>query len=94
MRIRILRSYIVAIVLVAFVVLPASHAAENVGKAYKPKVSKTDKSVKKDKPSATNPNEVKVKAYSRTKANKTKKDNYSTKGNINPHTGKKGTKNP
>jgi len=32
-----------------------------------------------------------VNPYTRTKPNKTKIDNYSTKGNINPYTGKKGT---
>jgi hypothetical protein len=32
--------------------------------------------------------------HTRTSPNKTKLDNYSTKGNVNPHTGKKGTKNP
>jgi hypothetical protein len=30
----------------------------------------------------------------RTSPNKTKFDNYSTKGNYNPYTGKMGTKNP
>jgi hypothetical protein len=30
----------------------------------------------------------------RTSPNKTKLDNYSTKGNYNPYTGKKGTSNP
>ncbi len=30
----------------------------------------------------------------RTSPNKTKVDNWSTKGNANPYTGKKGTKNP
>lgn len=29
-----------------------------------------------------------------TNPNKTKRDNYSTKGNVNPQTGKEGTKNP
>lgn len=33
-----------------------------------------------------------VKGHYRTAPNDTKKDNYSTKGNTNPHTGKKGTK--
>lgn len=32
--------------------------------------------------------------YERTKPNKTKDDNYSTVGNVNPNTGKKGTKKP
>jgi hypothetical protein len=31
-----------------------------------------------------------VKGYYRTKANRTVKDNYSFKGNINPYTGEKG----
>lgn len=30
----------------------------------------------------------------RTTPTKTKVDNYSTKGNVNPYTGKKGAKNP
>lgn len=29
-----------------------------------------------------------------TNPNKSKRDNYSSKGNTNPHTGKKGTKDP
>jgi hypothetical protein len=33
-----------------------------------------------------------VQAHHRTAPNKTKRDNYSTKGNTNPHTGKRGTK--
>lgn len=32
-----------------------------------------------------------VESYYRTKANETVNDNYSTKGNVNPYTGKKGT---
>ncbi len=35
-----------------------------------------------------------VAPHERTKANSTKKDNWSTKGNTNPRTGKRGTKNP
>lgn len=34
-----------------------------------------------------------VSSYHRTSPNKTKYDNYSTKGNYNPYTGKYGTKN-
>lgn len=30
----------------------------------------------------------------KTRPNKTQRDNYNTKGNINPYTGKKGTKAP
>lgn len=33
-----------------------------------------------------------VAPHERTKPNSTAKDNYSTKGNVNPYTGKKGTK--
>ena len=33
-------------------------------------------------------------SHYRTSPNKTKRDNWSTKGNVNPYTGKKGTKNP
>lgn len=35
-----------------------------------------------------------VAPYFKTSPNKTKIDNFSTKGNINPFTGKKGTVNP
>lgn len=35
-----------------------------------------------------------VAPHHRTTPNKTKSDNYSTKGNTNPYTGKKGTKKP
>jgi hypothetical protein len=33
-----------------------------------------------------------VQSYHRTPANKTQRDNWSTKGNVNPDTGKPGTK--
>ena len=33
-----------------------------------------------------------VQPYQRSESNSTKLDNFSTKGNINPYTGKKGTK--
>lgn len=35
-----------------------------------------------------------VNSYHRSRANDTESDNYSTKGNVNPYTGKKGTKKP
>jgi hypothetical protein len=35
-----------------------------------------------------------VPAHRQTNPNHTRRDNWSTKGNINPMTGKKGTKNP
>lgn len=34
-----------------------------------------------------------INSYYKTSPNKTKLDNYSTKGNYNPYTGKSGTKN-
>jgi hypothetical protein len=40
----------------------------------------------------TKKNYTVVKPYHKTKANKTNKDNYSTKGKTNPYTGKKGTR--
>ena len=40
----------------------------------------------------TKKNGAYVQPHMRTAPNGTKKDNYSTKGNINPYTGKKGTK--
>jgi hypothetical protein len=42
----------------------------------------------------TKKNGTYVKPHHRTRPNKTKKDNWSTKGNVNPYTGKKGTKSP
>jgi hypothetical protein len=50
------------------------------------KTSSTSSQVKK--------NMVSVKPHARSAANKTKKDNWSTIGNVNPYTGKKGTKRP
>lgn len=35
-----------------------------------------------------------VQPYQRSKSNESKLDNYSTKGNINPYTGKKGNQDP
>jgi hypothetical protein len=35
-----------------------------------------------------------VKPHYQTNPNKTQKDNYSSKGRVNPHTGKSGTKTP
>ena len=35
-----------------------------------------------------------VNGYNRTRSNYTKVDNYSTRGNYNPYTGKRGTVNP
>jgi hypothetical protein len=37
---------------------------------------------------------TRVESHRRTSPNKTERDNWSTKGNTNPDTGKKGTKTP
>ena len=42
----------------------------------------------------TRKNGTQVKPYMRSAPNGTQKDNFSTKGNVNPYTGKKGTKTP
>jgi hypothetical protein len=80
----------------AFAQKGGSHSSGSHSSASsKPKSSK----------SKTNRNEVKVKGYTRkngtkvspsyrTAPNRTEKDNYSAKGNVNPHTSKVGTKEP
>jgi hypothetical protein len=42
----------------------------------------------------TRKNGTYVAPHRQTNANKTQRDNWSTKGNSNPHTGKQGTKAP
>lgn len=42
----------------------------------------------------TKSNGSKVNSHHATNRNATKRDNWSSKGNVNPYTGKKGTKNP
>ena len=42
----------------------------------------------------TKKNGTYVAPHQRTSPNSTKMDNYSTKGNVNPYTGKAGTKSP
>ncbi len=49
---------------------------------------------KRNSPKSSKSKVTSVKAHARTAPNKTKKDNWSTIGNVNPHTGKKGTKRP
>jgi hypothetical protein len=43
---------------------------------------------------STRSNGTYVAPHERTAPNKTKTDNWSTKGNVNPNTGKRGTRNP
>jgi len=45
-------------------------------------------------PGYTKQNGTQVQGYYRTNPNNTQYDNYSTRGNINPYTGKEGTKEP
>ena len=42
----------------------------------------------------TKKNGTRVAAYDKTSPNSTKRDNWSTKGNVNPETGKPGTVDP
>ncbi|MEI6064793.1 MAG: hypothetical protein WCQ26_09395 [Pseudanabaena sp. ELA748] len=49
---------------------------------------------KKNSPKSTKSKVTNVKAHAQTAPNKSKKDNWSTIGNVNPYTGKKGTKRP
>ena len=42
----------------------------------------------------TKKNETYVPSHLRTAPNNTKRDNWSSKGNVNPYTGKEGTKDP
>ena len=42
----------------------------------------------------TKKNGTYVQPHMRTNPNKTRMDNYSTRGNVNPYTGKTGTKSP
>lgn len=42
----------------------------------------------------TKKNGTYVESYQKTTPNSSKLDNYSTKGNVNPYTGKMGTKDP
>lgn len=44
--------------------------------------------------SYVNSNGTFIQNHKRTLPNSTKFDNYSTKGNVNPYTGRSGTKNP
>ena len=44
--------------------------------------------------SYTRRNGTYVQSHRRTNADRTQRNNWSTKGNINPYTGKKGTKTP
>lgn len=44
--------------------------------------------------SYTRRNGTYVQSHHRTRADRTERNNWSTKGNINPDTGKKGTKTP
>jgi hypothetical protein len=61
---------------------------KSTGKAV-PK-SSSDKTVK----GYTKKNGTVVQSYKRKAPNGTQDDNFSTKGNVNPYTGKKGTKAP
>lgn len=61
--------------------------------AFAPSLITTDASAKGVK-GYTKKSGTYVAPHQRTSPNKTKTDNYSTKGNVNPYTGKAGTKDP
>lgn len=62
--------------------------------ALSPSFAKASKGSKvKVKQSTTKKGTV-IKSHERTAPNKNKTDNWSTRGNVNPKTGKVGTKNP
>jgi len=78
----------------------SSDKAYSSGKSYS---GKSSKSSSVGRSTSSNSREVAVKSYTqkdgtrveshkRTAPNKTQRDNWSTKGNTNPYTGKKGTK--
>jgi hypothetical protein len=67
-----------------------SHHATKTTAATTVAKKSSDKSVK----GYTKKNATHVQSYKRTAPNGTAKDNFSTKGNVNPYTGKKGTKTP
>lgn len=69
----------------------SSSSSSSSSKSYSTsKKSSSDVSVK----GYTKKDGTYVSSYKRTSPNSSKSDNFSTKGNVNPYTGKKGTKNP
>jgi len=83
----------------------SSRASSSKGTSKSSSKSKTSSKSTKASTSKSNQSKVPVKAYerkngtkvaahNRSAPNKTQKDNWSTKGNVNPDTGKNGTKNP
>ena len=76
---------------IMFVVLllasSAVYAKDSRSKSYDLK-SSSDRSVR----SYTKKNGTHVVRHKKTVKNHTRQDNYTTKGNVNPYTGKKGTK--
>jgi hypothetical protein len=78
-----LRKYLLSLLLVLTLLVPTAFAGKRSGSSSG-KVTHVRTYTKK--------NGTVVQAHDRTKPNKTDSDNWSTKGNVNPETGKKGTK--
>lgn len=76
----------ILIVSLSLLLIASSQLGAKGSKASKPAVTKV-KSYKKK-------NGIVVSPHDRTVPNKTKTDNWSTRGNTNPETGKNGTKDP
>lgn len=98
MRDRILRIGLAAVLIAA---LAAPALARSSGHSYSS--SSSSHSSAKNAGSPVNPSSHSVRGYTRkdgtyvaphraTDPNRTRNDNYSTKGNVNPYTGKSGTK--
>ena len=98
---RLLNLLLAAALLIIPSVSVASASAPKRSAAKKTSVKKPSGKVSKGKTSPapkvnvkayTKKNGTVVAAHQRTAPNSTKKDNWSTKGNVNPNTGKAGTK--
>ena len=88
--------------LAATLFLTPAFSAGRAKSTAKPRTTKTPKAKPTASPKSprvtvkghTNKNGIYVAPHQRTSPNSTAKDNWSTKGNVNPNTGKAGTKDP
>jgi hypothetical protein len=98
---RIVQALLLSLVLMVGSGLAAAKGRSSSNHAAKTKTSKP----KASKATAKSGSDVSVRGYTkkngthvqpskRSAPNGTQKDNFSTKGNVNPYTGKKGTKTP
>lgn len=94
-----MRRFLNLLIVAALLLLPSSSFAARRAAVRKPAAVKSAR-IKKA-PSASvlvrghiRQNGKVVNGHIRTVPNKTERDNYSSKGNVNPMTGKRGTKTP